>query len=264
MSFFPILEAPDCSGVTTVYNFAPNNWQSSAHKARRLYVCWAASGMWNTCFMCIIPYGQSRSVTSSELKELVPDSASPFLFLSDTECAVMSRQLPKRFTTSSTPVWRATLGLFGNNLCSVSYQGEIDPFPATGTLLSFGFLLQNNLDIDNFLIFINMEESPIERTGSIEIRSLSNPKQLLKSYKIKNNRVNSLYIEPSILKASELLIFCSKNISGVPIFFAKTKDVQGFSLEHTHPPASFAIHGNRTKAQQLLKQIWFAEIDDKI
>jgi len=45
-------------------------------------------------------------------------------------------------------------------------------------------------------------------------------------------------------------------MSGIPLFLAISDSCTSMSLEHTHPPASFVIHGKRWEAQKYLKIRW--------
>ena len=46
-------------------------------------------------------------------------------------------------------------------------------------------------------------------------------------------------------------------MAGIPFGFGISKDEKMLSLEHTHPPASFAVHGNRFAVQGQIKKQWF-------
>jgi len=61
-----------------------------------------------------------------------------------------------------------------------------------------------------------------------------------------------------------LLLMASENMAGIPLYFSRNKITRQMSLEHTHPPASFAIHGKRFAVQQELKKIWFERIKNTI
>ncbi len=46
-------------------------------------------------------------------------------------------------------------------------------------------------------------------------------------------------------------------MAGIPFGLAVSHNKQMLSLEHTHPPASFAVHGSRFKVQGEIKKQWF-------
>ena len=47
-------------------------------------------------------------------------------------------------------------------------------------------------------------------------------------------------------------------MAGIPFGFAISKDKKMLSLEHTHPPASFVVHGQRFLVQKEIKRKWFS------
>ena len=47
-------------------------------------------------------------------------------------------------------------------------------------------------------------------------------------------------------------------MAGIPFGFAISKDKKMLSLEHTHPPASFVVHGQRFMVQKEIKRKWFS------
>jgi hypothetical protein len=46
-------------------------------------------------------------------------------------------------------------------------------------------------------------------------------------------------------------------MAGIPFGFGISKEKKMLSLEHTHPPASFVVHGKRFLVQKEIKQKWF-------
>ena len=46
-------------------------------------------------------------------------------------------------------------------------------------------------------------------------------------------------------------------MAGIPFGFGISNTNDMLSLEHTHPPASFVLHGERIKVQGELKKRWF-------
>ena len=93
--------------------------------------------------------------------------------------------LPKsQFIFTKTPEWRATVG-FSLGSSQTSYQGEINPFPEKGSLLTFHpFVQQTN--IENYFVFVNLETSPIQRSSEIEIY-LPNKKKFIDKIKVYSN-----------------------------------------------------------------------------
>ena len=54
-----------------------------------------------------------------------------------------------------------------------------------------------------------------------------------------------------------MYIFISKDRGGIPIYFSKNKDNTSLSIEHTHPPTEYTVHGNRQHFQKVKKSYWF-------
>ena len=52
---------------------------------------------------------------------------------------------------------------------------------------------------------------------------------------------------------TDLPILISKDMSGIPLFLATSDTSNSMSLEHTHPPASYVVHGQRWAVQKYLK-----------
>ena len=58
--------------------------------------------------------------------------------------------------------------------------------------------------------------------------------------------------------ASHQRFACFFPINGRNTFgLGVSEDKKMLSLEHTHPPASFAVHGERFKVQAEIKRQWF-------
>lgn len=46
-------------------------------------------------------------------------------------------------------------------------------------------------------------------------------------------------------------------MAGIPFGFGLNTNAPMLSLEHTHPPSSLTVHGNRFKSQKNIKTKWF-------
>lgn len=260
MSYFPILTAPGCRGWTTVSNFAPNNWEEGPRIARSLNVMWSDGSHWQSRPLAKLQYGELRTVHADMLAGLVPEGCLPLLSLTDADLPASAPQL---ITTgmphTSYPNWRATLGLTSAGGGSTSYQGELDPFPAPGSLLTFGHFLQVGRDIENYLLFVNLEAAPAARHARLEVRDAATPGNLKAACEVKNNSVSVVPLDWPGLEEEDLPLLICRGMSGIPLYFSRSGGGQFLSLEHTHPPASSVIHGRRWEAQKLLKQTWFTK-----
>ena len=259
MSYYPVLRAPGASGWTTLCNFPPNNWEVLRRCEQWLNVTWSAEGFWWTQTLGKLAYGEMRTVTAQELIGKVPGDALALLSLSRTRLAHQSSSLPKLDTSvTGTPAWRATLGL-ATSTASTCYQGELDPFPSNGTLLTFGPFLQFGQGLENHLIILNIENSPVSRTADLEIYDASGL-NLKGRFAVFNNQANLVPMSGLNFSADDLPVIICKGMAAIPLYFSCTTDGEFLSLEHTHPPASLVVHGKRWEAQKFLKNRWFSKV----
>lgn len=259
MSYYPVLKAPGATGWTTLCNFPPNNWEVRQRGDQWLNVTWSSGGRWLTESLGTLVEGGIRTVTSQELAGLVPTDALALLSLTRIPPPSLSDTLPKLNTSlTTTPVWRATLGL-ATEAAQTSYQGELDPFPPQGTLLTFGPFLQFGVGLENHLILLNVENSAVSRTSELEIYDASGL-GLRGTFKVCNNAVNLIPLDGLGLGPEDLPLFTCRGMAAIPLYFSRTSDGAFLSLEHTHPPASLVVHGKRWEAQKLLKNRWFAKV----
>ena len=259
MSFYPILKAPGCRGWTSLCNFSPNNWEARNTQKKIINLTWSQDGVWRTENIGFLRCGATRTIGIEEVAGLIPPGAMPFLSLSLTDLPTVSDVLPKLDSPKTdTPAWRATLGL-SSKLSSTSYQGEIDPFPPSGSLLTFGPLMQFGEDIENYLVLLNLENTPISRIAKVEIFDAK--KRVLKdSFEVLNNNATAINLDGMGFDLTDLPLIICRDMSFIPVYFSKVSDGSSLSLEHTHPPASFVIHGQRWGGQKVLKNLWFAKV----
>lgn len=263
MSYYPLLRAPGCSGVTTLYNFAPNNYEERAKRERFVNLTWSDGQLWQSRKLATLKYGETMRIRAADVTGIVPEDALPLLSLSDITLPYEIDKLPTTgMPYTSTPNWRATLGLESSCGASTCYQGELDPFPLPGSMLTFGHFMQSGVEVENYLLLINLEASPKARKARLEVRDAAQPNRLLTSSLIFNNQVNIIKLSWIDMNEAELPVLVCRNMSGIPLYFSRTSDSRYLSLEHTHPPASTVVHGRRWDAQKLLKQLWFSKVGD--
>ncbi len=258
MSFYPILKAPACHGWTTLCNFPPNNWESKDAAEKFVNVTWAENGAWRSENIGMLAPDAIRTIGIEDVSGIVLHGALPLLSLTLSKLPVSSEKLPPLDAPkTSVPAWRATLGV-SSALSSTSYQGEIDPFPTPGSLLTFGPFIQFGEGIENYLICLNIEKSPITRTAQVEIYDAD--KTVLKNkFEVRNNDATIIALDSLGFSPTDLPLIICRGMSAIPLYFSKTSDGSFLSLEHTHPPASYVILGKRWEAQKILKNRWFAK-----
>jgi hypothetical protein len=259
MSFYPILSAPGCTGYTTLYNFPPNNWEDTRKESRYVNLTWAQDGVWRSVALGELAFGAMQAYTRADLSAHVPEDALPLLSLTASPFPECSESLPAAIHSTTTPNWRATVGLM-SPLASTCYQGELDPFPAPGSLLTFAPFVQFGSGIENYMLFLNLERSSQSRSSTVEIYDSALPGRCRGSFDVCNNNVSVVSLDNVGIGPEVLPVIICKGMSGIPLYLSKTADGGCMSLEHTHPPASYVIHGKRWDAQKILKNNWFAKL----
>jgi hypothetical protein len=157
------------------------------------------------------------------------------------------------------PNWRATISLH-SGMMSTSYQGELDPFPDPGSLLTFAPFIQFGNKVENFMLFVNLENSPLRRSSILEVHDSAETRCVKQSTSVRSNSISVISLDSLNFSIDTLPIISCKGMSGIPLFFSKTDDGSFLSMEHTHPPASYVIHGQRWGAQKLMKKKWFDKL----
>ena len=111
-----------------------------------------------------------------------------------------------------------------NDTHSSSYQGEIIPFGNKSSFLTFAPFIQNhNSNLENYLIFSNLEKTTDRRYGQMNFSQLSNPEKILKTENVQNNKVNIINLNDiNYLKDDVPLISCN-NMAGLPILLQLIK-----------------------------------------
>ena len=262
MSYYPILRAPGCEGWTTLSNFSPNNWEVGANEKKGIYVSCVEGDTWLTSKIGDLPANEMHTVKASDIENIIPDNSLGFLSLSTIDLSGRSAELPIENNARTTiPEWRSTLGLSSQH-STVSYQGEIIAFPSPGSLLSFCPFLQFGESIENYLLFVNLSKSPIKRKSKIEIYNTKS-KEFLSTHTVETNNMTCISLDNLGFSQRDLPLVICREISGIPLFFSRTKDGVYLSLEHTHPPGSLVVHGKRFVAQKILKDNWFSRTASK-
>jgi hypothetical protein len=259
MSFFPILKAPNVSGYTTLCNFPPNNWEINHTKSQFISLTYMKDNMWHSDQLGILNSNDLKTFYATEIEPLIPDGELPLLSLSEEPLPKTSKQLPAlKFPVTTTPWWRATLGL-SSQFSTTSYQGELPAFPPHASLLSFAPFLQFGLNIENYILIVNLESEPVHRSVEIEIYDAKD-KILLGVRSIKSNQINIISLDDFNFNEESLPVIVSRSMSFIPLYFSATKDGKFLSLEHTHQPASLVTHGDRFGAQKHIKELWFSQL----
>jgi hypothetical protein len=259
MSFYPILNAPESKGWTTLFNFPPNNWEVRNVSEKFINVTWAEDGAWRSENLGMLAPYATRTIGVEDVSGIITPGALPLLSLTSKKPPTNSEKLPLLETSKTNlPTWRATLGL-STSESQTSYQGEIDAFPSQGSMLTFGPFLQFGLGIKNYLILLNIENAAISRSAELEIYDAAGLK-LRGRFPINNNTANCIPLDGLSFDDSDLPLFICRGMAAIPLYFSSAMEGTYLSLEHTHPPASLVLHGRRWEAQKYLKNRWFAKV----
>jgi len=206
-----------------------------------------------------LAYGANKSYERCHLASYLPEDSLPLLSLASSPPTGPTQLLPISPHRTYLPSWRATIELVTPH-SSTSYQGELDPFPVPGSLLTLSPLLQISDSLMNFVLLLNLEKFPAKRRSMFKVFNLSQSYRFLREFEIVNNSINVIRLDNLGLEPRDLPIGICADMSAIPLYLTIADDARFLSLEHTHPPASYVIHGRRWEAQRLLKNLWFSRL----
>ena len=259
MSYYPILSAPYCTGQTTLYNFAPNNWEPSNKLAKNISLTYTKNDLWYSEYLYAIQYGDAKTITAQDIKTLLPKNTLALLSLSEAKLPKTSKQLPQlSIQKTITPAWRATLAL-DSGFTKTSYQGEIDPFPPKASLLTFSPFLQFGENIENYVLLANIEKQASSREVLVKIYD-ANSKILKSTQTASSNNISAISLDGFGFDENSLPIVTCNDMAAIPLYFSCYNKGEFLTIEHTHPPASLVVHGNRFGVQKHLKQYWAEQL----
>ncbi len=256
--FYPILKVLEYEGWTNLSNYAPNDWENKDSGSKIIHVLWTDGKQWHSKVLTDLEYGQNFCVSTNDLSDEMLQNNLAFLYPSTVKLPILMDSLPmEKNWVTHIPAWRASVGI-KSEMAQVSYQGEIEPFPEKASLLTFHPFLQFG-EFDNYLITINLQNSPGIKSSDLEVYN-SSEKRFIDSQPIKRNSATVIPLNQYNFTKDDLPVFVNKEMSAIPFGFGATKDGQMLSLEHTHPPASFVLHGNRMATQSRIKASWFNKL----
>ncbi len=231
----------------------PNNWENREKSVCILNLICPDTDQWRIQKLTRISYGQRLCFETEVLKESLKTNVC-FIYPSTVELPSYLQHLPSEKTwVSRVPEWRVTTG-FRNKQAQTSYQAEIFPFPKQASLLTFHPFIQYG-DVENRLLVLNLSDNPQVIESAIDLfDSVSGEK--LGSETVRTNSLTTIYLDKYDFKPSQLPIFYAQNMAGIPFGLGISNDGRMLSLEHTHPPASLVLFGNRNSIQSQVKKKW--------
>ena len=255
--FFPFLDIDNFENYITIYNFPPNNWEIEKRKLsdKWLNISWLEENKWISKKVTRLEKDQILRLNDEDIKKITDSKNIKIFSLTEKPLNENVYQFPNYndILKTTTPAWRSTLGIKKKN-ARTSYQGEIYPFPEKGKILSIcPFVQINEKNIENYLLFVNLELNPTNRKCLIEIKDNNN--KLIDKQDVFSNKVNVIKLNDLKFELlNSYLLIESENILGIPIYLSYSRKDNSLSLEHSHPPASYSIHGDRKKVQELIKK----------
>lgn len=258
--FFPIFKALNLQGFLDFGYLSANNWENLESRPMNLYALWTDGNCWRSEFQGVINHGENIRINSNSLRPEVLATGICLIYATADELMPKLDLLPKKpYWFSNVPEWRCTSGLF-NDSAQTSYQAEIYPLPSKASMLTFHPFIQFN-EIDNYLLALNITSEPAIESHQIELFNSST----LERYGIAEVRTNSasvIKLDEFGFTSSDLPLFISRTMAGIPFGLGIAKDGSMLSLEHTHPPASLVLFGNRNQIQSKIKKSWFQRIGE--
>ena len=258
--FFPILKALHLQGFLDFGYIPANNWENLESRPMSIYAIWTDGDCWRSEFQGVINRGESIRINSSSLRPEMLETGICLIYPTTDELMPKLGFLPKKpYWFSNVPEWRCTSGLF-NDSAQTSYQAEVYPLPSKASMLTFHPFIQFN-EIDNYLLVLSITSEPAIETHQIELYNSSN----LKRYglaEVRTNSVSLIKLDEYGFTSSDLPLFISRTMAGIPFGLGIARDGSMLSLEHTHPPASLVLFGNRNQVQSKIKKSWFQRIGE--
>ncbi len=243
------------TGWVNIVNFPPNRWEYRQKTSYHLYLIHSDSEKWKTSYINKIEFGQNILLSTNDFKETFSKSSLALVYPSQKKLDPELSALPK-ITTWHTelPAWRASSG-FKNIHAQVSYQSDLYPLPPGGTMLTFHPFIQFG-ELSNYLVVLNAQKDPRIIRHKLYIFNSKN-KQMIDHAEIETNSVSVIGLDKYEFKQSDLPVFISTKMAAIPFGLGVSADSKNLSLEHTHPPASFVVRGDRIKIQKQIKSDWF-------
>ena len=258
--FFPIIKVPGFIGFTDLIFQGPNNWENRNKNEKILHLIWSTGQNWSTKKIGVIQHGERFRITTDSLTDSEMANNLAVIYPSSVDLPKSMNDLPiERTWVGDVPAWRATTGLM-NEFTQTSYQADVEPLPNKASMLTFHPFIQFG-EVLNFLLVLNLRKDPRIENANLEIYN-SYSKELIDTVSINSNSLSVIPLNNYGFIPTDLPLFLSRNLAGIPFGFAVHKGGQMLSLEHTHPPASFTLFGNRNKAQGKIKTAWISNVSN--
>jgi hypothetical protein len=259
--FFPLMKTQDLEGFCDLLYLPSNNWEVKSSKRLSVYALWSNGKSWNSLKINEIGAGEHFRVSTQDMRNNLTLSNLILLYPTDEKLEPILPKLPsKKVWHSEASAWRNTTG-FSNNGAQTSYQSELNPLPERGSLITFHPFIQSG-DVQNRLLTLNATSAPEIRKENLYIID-SKSKKTIDVKKISTNSTSTIFLDEYEFTQNDLPIFYCPKIACVPFGLGYSVLENMLSLEHTHPPSKFFLHGNRNQLQAQLKKKWIDSFDIK-
>lgn len=256
--FFPLMSSPDLTGFVDLVYMSPNNWESLLSRPVHLYSLEAKGKFWETQDLGVLRKGDVRRLETSDDFFAESSSSLKLIYPSLLKIPKVLESLPEEpIWNTRIPEWRVTTGFFKGK-AQTSYQGELFPLPAKASMLSFHPFIQYGA-VENRLVILNATKSPELRSGRILFYD-SATREKIAEHTIFSNSVTSINLNQMGFKEVQLPAILSPDLAGVPFGLGIWEGGRMLSMEHTHPPASFVLFGDRFGIQGTIKKKWFSSL----
>lgn len=252
------MRTPKLKGFLDLLNAPPNNWEKPIKRDAQIYLLWPNEDRWESKHLFSLAHGESRRIFSEEYAEELGRRNLAIVYPAKNALPRFLDRLPsQKFWYTEYPAWRCTAGFY-NQYAQVSYQSDLEPLPSIASLLTFHPFIQYS-DLDNFLVVLNLIKEPTVNQGPIHLFNSSDY-----AYRgtelIRTNSVSIIELDKFDFSPDELPVFVSPKIAGIPFGLGIKSDGTMLSLEHTHPPASLVLFGNRREVQGRIKREWMERL----
>ena len=252
------MKTPNLEGFLDLIYQAPNNWENRIHKKIYMHLIWSENSHWRTQQVAIMSRGDVYRLKTDEIDEGIMQNNLALAYASLSPLPEQIPSLPTEKTWfSEVPAWRNTSGFY-NLFAQVSYQADVEPLPSKASLMTFHPFIQFS-EVENRLVVLNATNSPELVESNIQIYN-SNEMKLIAEEKVITNSLTTIYLDKYEFQPSDLPIFYCPNMAGIPFGLGISNDSRMLSMEHTHPPASLVLHGDRRAIQGKIKKNWISRI----
>jgi len=252
------MKTPNLNGFCDLVYESPNNWENRIQKPISLYLLWSNGNRWLSKKISEMNYGDEIRLVTNSIDEKCLATGLALIYPSLEPIEPELSTLPSRKVWySEIPAWRNTSGFY-NEFTQVSYQSDIEPLPSKASLLTFHPFIQFG-DVINNLLVLNVTNDPKIQSGKISMFN-SFDKSFVADTLISTNSLTTIPLDVYSFKPTDLPVFYSPEIAGIPFGLGIAKSGKMLSLEHTHPPASLVLHGNRRAIQGKIKKSWIEKL----